>query len=261
MAVGPSRPDFSRLNDVRPGYGYAGVPDRYADQLAPRELGIVRIDLESGDQKLIVSLDEVAKIPYSKCDPVEAKHWFNHLLVNTDGSRFVFLHRWRNKGQKNFNTRMFTARPDGSDLRIVDPSGFTSHFIWRDPTHILAMTRCPSYGDRFYLLEDKTGGQVEVVGKDVMTVDGHCSYLPGNQWILNDTYPGGQMLQHVYLYHVATRRKVPLGHFLSPAKYRGEWRCDTHPRFSPDGRSVVIDSPHTGAGRQMHLIDIASIVG
>ena len=32
-------------------------------------------------------------------------------------------------------------------------------------------------------------------------------------------------------------------------------------RFSPDGKSVVIDSPHTGEGRQLHLIDIRGIVG
>jgi hypothetical protein len=32
-------------------------------------------------------------------------------------------------------TRMFTA---GSDLRVIDPSGAMSHFIWRDPLHILA---------------------------------------------------------------------------------------------------------------------------
>jgi hypothetical protein len=51
-----------------------------------------------------------------------------------------------------------------------------------------------------------------------------------------------------------------LGHFYQPPQYGGQWRCDTHPRFSPDGRSVVIDSPHTGQGRQMHLIDISRLV-
>jgi Tol biopolymer transport system component len=40
----------------------------------------------------------------------------------------------------------------------------------------------------------------------------------------------------------------------------GVRRCDTHPRFSPDGKWVVIDSPHT-SGRQLHLIDIRNIVG
>jgi Tol biopolymer transport system component len=47
---------------------------------------------------------------------------------------------------------------------------------------------------------------------------------------------------------------------VSPPVYTGPWRCDTHPRFSPDGRLVVIDSPHTG-GRQLHLIDVSGIVG
>ena len=93
-----------------------------------------------------------------------------------------------------------------------------------------------------------------------MTEDGHCSYLPGKRWILNDTYPDKTRMQHVYLYHVASGRRVPLGSFLSRKEYTGEWRCDTHPRFSPDGKFVVIDSPHQG-GRQMHLIDVSRVVG
>jgi len=110
-------------------------------------------------------------------------------------------------------------------------------------------------------VEDKPGGTVELIGKGVMTGDGHCSYLPGNQWIVCDTYPDRQRKQHVYLFHVPTGRRVPLGAFLLPKEYQGEWRCDTHPRFSPHGRFITIDSPHTGQGRQIHLIDVRAIVG
>jgi Tol biopolymer transport system component len=85
--------------------------------------------------------------------------------------------------------------------------------------------------------------------------------LPGNKWILNDVYPDKERKQKVYLYNVATEETISLGRFYSPRQYTGEWRCDTHPRFSPDGRSVVIDSPHGGNGRQMYLIDISAIVG
>jgi len=172
---------------------------------------------------------------------------------------------------------MLTAKPDGSDIHIVDSYGQTSHFIWRDPSHILAWAWHPSHKNAFYLYEDGTdkarpdlavrpersrrgSRRVEVVGKDIMTKNGHCTYLPGNKWILNDTYPDKERKQTVYLYHIETGRKVPLGHFYLPPEYTGEWRCDTHPRFSPDGRSVVIDSPHAGSGRQMHLIDISTIV-
>jgi len=252
-------PDFRRIADTRPGYGYNGIPDPYADQVAPKDSGVWHVDLETGRSKLIVSLAEIAKLPYPRGDISQAKHWFNHLLVSPDGSRFEFLHRWRTA--KSFDTRMLTAKPDGSDVRIVDHSGKTSHFIWRDPRHILAWSWHESHGNGFYLFEDREGGTVEIVGRDVMTGNGHCTYLPGNRWILNDTYPDRQRNQNVYLYHVAENRRVPLGSFLSPKEYSGEWRCDTHPRFSPDGASVVIDSPHAGQGRQMYLIDIRGIVG
>src|SRR5262249_25015459 len=140
------------------------------------------------------------------------------------------------------------------------PYGNCSHFIWRDAHHVLAWSRHPSHQDRFYVWRDQSD-QAEVVGKDVMTADGHCTYLPGNEWILNDTYPDRDRNQNPYLFHIATGRRVPLGHFLSPNEYTGEWRCDTHPRFSRNGRMVCIDSPARDVGRQMHLIDISGIVG
>lgn len=42
-------PDFRRINEVRPGYGYCGSPDPHADDAAPTDSGILRIDLETGE--------------------------------------------------------------------------------------------------------------------------------------------------------------------------------------------------------------------
>jgi hypothetical protein len=157
-------------------------------------------------------------------------------------------------------TRMLTAARDGTDIRTVDDHGWMSHFIWRDPAHILGWARQPEAGSAFFLFPDGPGTVVPV-GKGIMTRNGHCTYLPGNAWILNDTYPTGKRReQHVYLYHVPTKKRVPLGRFHLPPVYRGEWRCDTHPRFSRDGTKVCIDSPHAGQGRQLYLIDISKIV-
>jgi hypothetical protein len=252
-------PDFRRVQDMRPGYGYPGLPDPHADNAAPNDSGIFRINLDTGSRELIISLADIARFGDIPGNPRDAKHYFNHLLFNTDGSRFIFLHRWRATGLRSFRTRMLTARPDGGDIRVVDPHGKTSHFIWRDPKHILAWAWHPSHGNKFYLYEDRTD-KVEVVGKDTMTRNGHCTYLPGNEWILNDVYPDKERKQNVYLYHTATGKTASLGSFHSPPEYTGECRCDTHPRSSPDGRSVVIDSPHGGNGRQMYLIDISGIV-
>ena len=252
-------PDFRRLNQMRPGYGYAGVPDPFETNLAPDRAGIWRMDLKSGKQNLLLSFADAVKVPnqHSPWEPT-AKHWFNHLLHSPSGDRFIFLHRWRGPKQgEGFGTRMFTANGSGKDLFVLDPYGGTSHFIWRDSQHVLAWAKHPSHGEKFYLYRDKTE-LVDVVGKDVMTLNGHCTYLPGNNWILNDTYPQKDV-QSLYLYEVATARRVPLGGFASAPPYRGEFRCDLHPRFSPDGKKVAIDSAHGGNGRQIYLVDISGV--
>jgi hypothetical protein len=294
-------PDFRRINDMRPGYGYAGPPDPHAGELAPEGSGIWRLDLETGEQALILSLAEIASIPFpadrgrpgadlsAPRSVRAAKHWFNHLLYNPDGTRLEFLHRWRLPDQPGFGTRMLTANPDGNgpqgrDIRVIDDYGHTSHFIWRDPAHILAWAYHPSHGPAFYLYSDiRADGRPHptptvraeptvpsrrgapscapaVVGKGVMTVNGHCTYLPGNEWILNDTYPDPERRQHLYLYHVESGERVPLGSFHAPEAYTGEWRCDLHPRASPDGRWVAIDSAHRGNGRQLYLVDIGDMI-
>jgi hypothetical protein len=273
-------PDFRRLNDCRPGYGYAAIADPFRNERAPRDAGIWKMDLRTGKQQLIVSLADIAALPYQEKsrpvhnDPASSKHWFNHLLFAPDGKRFLWLHRWREMtgdearqslsggGAKPFSTRMFTADVNGGARYIVDPYGGTSHFIWRDAQHIAAWAWHPSRNQqRFYLYRDQTT-EVESIAPDVMTENGHNTYLPrrNNEWILNDTYPDKERLQHPYLYHIPTNRRIPLGHFHSPPAYVGEWRCDTHPRYSPDGTKVVIDSTHEGLGRQMYLIDIGKLI-
>jgi len=254
-------PSFSRLHDWRPGYGYAGVPDPYRRVAAPKEIGLSLIDMHSGAQKLLFSVADAKAISYTGNPRMAfsdtASHWFNHLLFNPDGSRIFFLHRWQ-LAKGGFGTRAFTISADGSDPFILDPHGYTSHFIWRDPKHVTAWSWHPSNKFGFYLYTDQTD-VVEQVGAGVMTENGHNTYVPGtnNQLVLNDTYPDANRLQHPYLYSTSSNRKVPLGHFHSPAIYSGEFRCDTHPRNSRDGKVVCIDSPHNG-GRQMYLIDVRS---
>jgi hypothetical protein len=260
-------PDFRRLNDTRPGYGYCGVADPNKARLAPEDAGIWKTDLTTGKQNLIFSFAQAASIPFTGSKPeaafkLESKHWFNHLLCNTDGSRLFFLHRWHAPGDKSaFYTRALTMNMDGSNVHVMDPHGGTSHFVWRDPQHVFAWAWHPSHGEKFYLYKDRSD-VVEVIGPEEMTSNGHNTYLPGtnNEWVLNDTYPQGiRRLQNPYLYHIPSRRRVPLGHFPSPKAYTGEVRCDNHPCASRSGKKVVFDSAHEG-GRQLYLVDVAELI-
>ncbi|MCC6488656.1 MAG: hypothetical protein IT364_14255 [Candidatus Hydrogenedentes bacterium] len=249
---------FARIDETRPGYGYKGVVDPYAADPHPAEDGIRRVDLVTGEAELVISIDQIAAIPAPK-DPL-GKHWFNHLLFNPTGDRFIFLHRafWE-AGGKTWSTRMFTARPDGSDLYCLADHGMVSHFIWKNPTQILAWAREPATNDHFYLYTDQTD-TIEMIGDGVLPTDGHCTYSPDGQWILTDTYPNKERLMKLMLLRVADSALVPLGTFFHPREHSGEFRCDLHPRWDRVGKYICVDSICTGY-RQIYLIDVSGITG
>lgn len=260
-------PDFRRIDDTRPGYGYATPGgDPFRDELAPSDSGVFRVDLETGASELILSLADIAAFRALDYAP-GSKHWVNHLLFCPDGSRFIFLHRWKvfdenwtNRGPHN--TRMLTAAADGSDLRVLEDSGLVSHFIWRDPQTLLAFAR---HGDDgrlgFFLYEDRDGGDVKRFAPGQIDNDSHVSFLPDGEWVVGDHYPNERGERALFLYHAPSDRKVPLGEFQAfPETYAGDWRCDLHPRVSRDGRKIAIDSVHEGLGRQVYLVDVGPIV-
>ena len=268
--------DYSRIQNYRKGYGYPGGIDPYREQNAPSESGIYKIDLSTGKSELIISYHDISRVSNQGEDLSQKWHYFNHLLINPDNTRFIFLDRYResaipdevlndpeeyNKIRGDYTTRMFTMGMNGKDIFLLDPSGNTSHFIWKDPQHITAWTRPHGMPAGFYEFRDQTN-QTRTVGKGVMTVNGHNTFLPGSnaEWILNDTYPQGEAREQIpYLYHEKSHKRIDLGRFHSPEDYNGEWRCDTHPRASNDGKMVCIDSTHGGKGRQMYLIDISGL--
>lgn len=240
--------DFARIQDFRRGYGYPGVPDKNEGVLAPEDSYVYLLDLDTGDYKPLVSVADIARIRFEGMD-VKNGLYFNHIQWSPDGERFIMFNRGR-----GVPTHVYTADRDGSDIRFLAKD--SSHFVWRDPEHVLIWAHG---GYRLY--KDDGSGNNSVVWK---APNGHQSYLPGKEWIVTDTYPQGESREQVvYLYHVPSGKKVELGRFHSPDNYRGgggEWRCDTHPRLSRDGTKVVIDSAHGGNGRQMYMIDISEIV-
>lgn len=243
--------DFSRVWNFRAGYGYAGIADPYADQPAPAEVGVWRMNLDTGETRQLVSVADLVRIPYPGQRPSD-RHYVNHLSWSPDGKRFLLFNRWAAGGQP---TRVFTMAADGTALRLLSARG-ASHWTWRDPEHVLIWA-----SGAYRLYRDDGSGQSKALVWS--HPNGHQTYVPGtkNEWLLTDTYPQGKNREQVlYLYHIPSKRKVVVGRFRSPPQYRGEWRCDLHPRLNHSGTQVVIDSPHGGNGRQMYLIDIRGIV-
>lgn len=249
--------NFARLQTHRPGYGYAGVSDPYADQLAPEADGIERVDLASGACDRVVSLAELAAR-----DPVDsmagAVHYVNHIQVSPGGRRLAFFHIWRT-GQTSWRVRLYCMDPDGANLTRMLDTGTISHYDWLDDDRLLVWAEHPD-GGRNFLLCDRRDGSARRIGSGVLTEDGHCTFSPERRWVLNDTYPDGHDMRTLMLYRWPEGPRLDLARLYSPkARWWGELRCDLHPRWRRDGRAVCVDSVHEGS-RQMYVADVTESV-
>lgn len=267
--------NFTRVQKMRPGYGYATRDKINEWEKAPGDDGIFRMDLKTGESKLIISLAQLASLDREQGFVTDNFHWCNHLLVSPSGNRFIFLNRSRDyllneekRKTKNWNsdyvTRAITCNTDGSDVYVLNDSGNFSHFIWKNDDTITAWASTEDGGEAaFYEFYDRSK-RYQKLDDEKMPQNGHNTYVPNtnNEWILNDTYPyrHPEHKQTLYLYHVPTKRKVVLGEFYEPEKFKREWRCDLHPHCDQQGNRVFFDSTHNDGKRQMYMIDIEKIV-
>lgn len=233
--------NFSRLQRLRPGYGYVAEDDPTADDPAPDGDGVWLIDLASGERTLLVSLRGLA-MGMHRPTQEGVEHYVNHLSFNPSGDRFVFFHIPTKDGARR--PRLMTMPRDGGDARVLEEKIRVSHFTWRDD-RTLIVTAHPSDRECEYRTYDVLTGAKSRFGEGSLDRDGHPSVAPDGGMILTDTYPDECGDQELLLYRQPDWRMC-LGRYFAPARFRGEWRCDLHPRFSPDGRRVAFDATPDG---------------
>lgn len=257
--------NFARVYWLRPGYGYAGVTDKWENDPHPTDDGVWKVDLETGDVKLLISTDELYKVcePYMNESERLMKYVVNHINLNPDGTRFLMLFRGRHNTDANtvHVTFTVTCNADGSDPYVLlTRSG--SHLHWRDNENVLIWSRpqgCER--DGFYLLKDKTCEYVDFDPNGLIGKNGHVSFSPNRRYVLNDTYPQDDGYIILSLYDTETKTKIPLADILSeklsllPCE---DVRCDLHPRWSRDGSMISFDSIHEGH-RHIYRIRVEDI--
>ena len=257
--------DFSRLGRLRAGYGYTTLPEPDADVQAPDDMGIYSLDPQTGDDGLILSLAWAADNERDS-RMKDAYHWFNHLQWNRGGTRFAFLHRWRPSSRKGgWFTRLYCAKPDGTEATLLSDVGYVSHFDWLGDDHVVAHSRQSADGPKIFLKYPIDGGDPEPFAVHRIREDGHNSFSPDRQWMLFDTYPDADRMQGLFALRLRDMKVFPIGRFReAPALIRQPYRCDLHPRWDRTGTKVCIDSSHeTHDGRptrQMYLLDVTPIV-
>lgn len=257
-AVSPTTPhaiglNYGRMAHCRAVVGYATNSQSNNIEAQPEKDGLYQLNLQDGSSKLVLSIADVIRASADE-RVIGKRTWFNHVLFNTDGTRLLFFCRVRQ--ETGFYTSLWTVNPDGSDLEMQIPFGYrVSHFDWRTPTRILVSS---DIVDEMGFVEFTDGARdFTPIGRGVLPNDGHASFSPDRQWMLCDTYPRGpERLTQLMVYNIAENRKIVLGEFHHEEQFTGDIRCDLHPRWAPDGKTITFDSVHEGT-RQIYLVDLS----
>lgn len=248
--------DFSRLHNLRPGYGYAALPEKTKGVALPDEACIWKVDIETGVVKPLLKYTDFAKFqPRSEMKEAGSVHKVNHLMLSPNGKRFMVLYRWY-CGQRKY-TRLITCNIDGTDMYLLSDDDMVSHCYWKDDEHIIAFENKHNGGTGYYLMKDKT--QVYQHLWPELSNDGHPSYCPtDNSLVVFDTYPDRTRIQEVKIARdtdVEGNDIKVLAKVFAPFKYDNDTRCDLHPRWSRDGKKICFDSVFEGH-RGLYVVEI-----
>jgi hypothetical protein len=254
--------DYARLHTQRPVVGYAGARDRTAGVLCPDDDGVWRIDLRTGATDLVLS--HAAALAVVPAPPLahERPVFFNHTLYNPSGERFlVFLRYFDDRGA--LDSAVFTARVGGAGLRCIVPWGnHPSHFDWFSAEEVMITVAHPNGGRRYLLIRDTTEAGWEAArllgdpAHGVLSTEGHPTFSPDRGRFAFDGPAGRDGTRPLRLFDMASGQETVMDRFYAAPKFKGDVRCDLHPRWNRSGTQVSVDSVHPG-DRQVYVVDVA----
>ena len=242
--------NYIRNFQCRPVAGQTGRPEKRIDE----NDGLFLLDLKTGKRKLILSMDRLASALHMK-QIDQGWMWFDHTTFNPSGTRILFFVRICREDGKGWYSSLWTIGVDGTDLRNqIDYTHWISHYDWRDDETVL-ITADINGKPGFYLFKDGSG-IFEPFHHDVMPSDGHGCYSPDREFVACDTYPSDEdNMCELFVLRVSDGKKLSCGNFYAPKLYRGDIRCDLHPRWNYDGTKLSFDSVH-GEYRQIYEVEM-----
>jgi len=246
--------DFSRLYELRPGYGYYNVPEKTKGVALPDSTAIWKVDLETGEVTDLLKYTDFANFqPRPEMKEAGAVHKVNHIMLSPNGKRFMVLYRWFN-GQRKY-TRLITCNVDGTDMYVLSDDDMVSHCFWKNNSSILAFENKKKGGPGYYLMKDKTDKYIHCWPQ--FSNDGHPSYSPDGSLIVTDSYPDRARVASINLMDGNERKRdnTTIARVFAPFKYDNDTRCDLHPRWNHAGDKICFDSIFEGH-RGLYVVDL-----
>ena len=239
--------DFSRLYNLRPGYGYYNIPEKTKDVPLPDATAVWKINLESGDVHPLLTYKDFATFqPRSEMKEAGSVHKVNHLMLSPNGKRCMVLYRWF-VGQRKYTRLVTFDTADGKNMYVLSDDDMVSHCFWKDDEHILAFENKKDGGPGYYLMKDKTQEYFHCWPE--LNGDGHPSYSPDGKYIVTDSYPDRARVASLRVMDGTEEKKdvtTVVARVFAPFKYDNDTRCDLHPRWNRKGDTICFDSVFEG---------------
>lgn len=245
--------NYARMARLRPVTGYAEARDWTTGIAAPKDDGIFRIDVNTGDRKLIVSFAQLKEALRDITERIDERHLFiNHTLNNRNNDLIYFYCRADFETQpqgKRVNTP-FTVRPDGTGLTRHE-TFIGGHPEWEWGSRIIGSND----GKQVVYDTDKKVIVESLGGKERFpNPEGDIALSPDGSWFVNSHREGEH---HFYTFlEMETRHTVK-----SPPIFLSTWRggplrLDPAPAWNRTSDAIVVPGIAPDGTRQMFLLEL-----
>jgi len=233
--------------------------EKRGEQLSPEDVAAVFLDYEADRTLFRISVADMLRV-HPEGDRIGRLHLgIKKPLFSPDGKHISFVvtneqYRAATAGGTDEPRQkdLFLANADGRNLRFLAP--FVTHPSW----HPTGRTFCALVRDP----EDRLAfGQFPLDGSDPVYLHhpalrgGHPSIQPVyNRYVANDQFNRERGVAELWLYRLDDW-KEQLVLEADYSDYSNDSGTHLHPAWSPDGRSLFINSAHPGHS-QVYRVDV-----
>lgn len=239
--------NYSRLQRLRPGYGYNYFDDKTKDDNAPETDGIFLINLKTRKTKLIYSLKNLSDKVDKDADFV---HYVNHISIAPDGKNFMFFHIYVKRGQSGWETVLYISDIEGTHLKALEKEDRVSHYCWIDNENLMVTCRKED-GSEYYCTYNIVTGAKNIISTFELNTDGHPNPVATTELFLTDTYPLQNSIQSIKIFSLGDKKAKTIASLYHDYRLRGEKRCDLHPSLSQKGDYVSVDTTYRNKQRRI----------
>ncbi|UCG49164.1 MAG: hypothetical protein JSU94_05145 [Phycisphaerales bacterium] len=242
--------NYGRMARLRPVTGYPGTADPTAKVAAPANDGIFRVDVATGQRRLLVSFEQLRDLLRDKHPRIkEVSFYINHSLCSRSGGLVYFYARARLGDSPMAVNAPCSVRTDGTGLTAHEYTG--GHPEWAEGSRVIGRK-----GERQVIYDVE---RREIVGQ-IATPEviekpgGDISLSPDGKWFVNGYGSGGK--NYYVIVRLSDGAHVRSQGFSRGPYTRGELRIDPAPCWNRTSDAILVPGYTEGGTRQMFIIRV-----